>query len=151
MEGRITREVLHTHRLQLLAVSGVWGSTSSGLPGGSDGKESAMWEIWVQSLSWDNPLEKGMVTHSSILAWRISWTEGPGRQQSTRLQRVRHDWATFTFIFWSFNTVNQGPRSLENAVTQELRQPWPLPGTWPQSLTSFPCSCSIQADVGREA
>ena len=37
-----------------------------------------MWETWVQSLGWDDPLEKGMATHSSILAWRILWTEEPG-------------------------------------------------------------------------
>ena len=48
-------------------------------------------ETWVQSLSWDDPLEKGMATHSSILAWRSSWKEGPGRLQSTGLQRVEHD------------------------------------------------------------
>ena len=38
----------------------------------------AMWEIWVQSLGWEEPLEKGMATHSSVLAWRIPWTEEPG-------------------------------------------------------------------------
>ena len=38
----------------------------------------AMWETWVQSLGWEDPLEEGMATHSSILAWRISWTEDPG-------------------------------------------------------------------------
>ena len=38
----------------------------------------AMWETWVQSLSWEDPLKKGMTTHSSILAWRIPWTEEPG-------------------------------------------------------------------------
>ena len=38
----------------------------------------AMWETWVQSLGWEDPLEKGMTTHSSILAWRIPWTEEPG-------------------------------------------------------------------------
>ena len=42
----------------------------------------AMWETWVQSLGWDNPLEKEMATHSSILAWRIPWTEEPGGLQS---------------------------------------------------------------------
>ena len=42
----------------------------------------AMQEIWVQSLSQENPLEKGMATHSSILAWRISWAEQPGGLQS---------------------------------------------------------------------
>ena len=45
----------------------------------------------VQSLGWEDPLEKGMATHSSILAWRIPWTEEPGRLQSMGLQRVRHD------------------------------------------------------------
>ena len=39
----------------------------------------AMQEIWVQSLGWEDPLEKGMATHSSVLAWRIAWTEEPGR------------------------------------------------------------------------
>ena len=51
----------------------------------------AMQENWVQSLGWEDPLEKEMVTHSSILAWRISWTEEPGGLQSTGLQRVGHD------------------------------------------------------------
>ena len=50
-----------------------------------------MRETWVQSLGWEDPLEKEMVTHSSILAWRIPWTEKPGRLQSTGLQRVGHD------------------------------------------------------------
>ena len=45
----------------------------------------------VQTLSWEDPLEKGMATHSSILAWRILWTEEPGRLQSMRSQRVGHD------------------------------------------------------------
>ena len=51
----------------------------------------AMQETLVQSLSREDPLEKGMATHSSILAWRISWTEEPGRLQSMGLQKVRHD------------------------------------------------------------
>ena len=42
----------------------------------------AMWETWVQSLGWEDPLEKGMATHSSILAWRIPWTEESGGLQS---------------------------------------------------------------------
>ena len=42
----------------------------------------AMWETWVGSLGWKDPLEKGMATHSSILSWRIPWTEEPGRLQS---------------------------------------------------------------------
>ena len=42
----------------------------------------AMWETWVHSLGWEDPLEKGMPPHSSILAWRIPWTEEPGGLQS---------------------------------------------------------------------
>ena len=48
-------------------------------------------EMQVQSLGQEDPLEKGMATHSSVLAWRIPWTEQPGRLQSIGLQRVRHD------------------------------------------------------------
>ena len=49
----------------------------------------AMQETRVQSLDWDDPLEEEMSTRSSILAWRIPWTEEPGRLQSTGLQKVR--------------------------------------------------------------
>ena len=56
-------------------------------PSGSDGKElPPMQEIWAQSLGWDGPLEKGMAAHSSILAWRIPWTEEPGRLQPRGLK-----------------------------------------------------------------
>ena len=48
-------------------------------------------ETWVQSLGWEDPLEKEMATHSSILAWRILQTEEPGRLQSMGSQRVGHD------------------------------------------------------------
>ena len=51
----------------------------------------AMQKTWVQSLSWEDPLEKGMATHFSILAWRIPKTEEPGGLQSMGLQRIRHD------------------------------------------------------------
>ena len=47
-----------------------------------------MQETWVQSLAWEDPLERGMATRSSILAWRIPWTEEPGGLKSTGLQRV---------------------------------------------------------------
>ena len=50
-----------------------------------------MRETWVQSLGWEDPLEKEMATHSSILAWEIPWMEEPGRLQSTWSQRVGHD------------------------------------------------------------
>ena len=54
----------------------------------------ATWETWVRSLGWEDPLEKGKVTHSSILAWRIPWTV-----ESMGSQRVGHDWVTFPFTF----------------------------------------------------
>ena len=50
-----------------------------------------MWETWVYSLGWEDPLEEGMATHSSILAWRISQTEETARLQFMGSQRVGHD------------------------------------------------------------
>ena len=55
-----------------------------------------MQEMWVRSLGQEDPLEEGMATHSSILAWGIPWTEEPGRLQSMGSQRVGHNWATNT-------------------------------------------------------
>ena len=52
------------------------------------------WETRDQSLGWEDPLEKEMATHSSVLAWRIPWMEEPGRLWSMGSQRVGHDWAT---------------------------------------------------------
>ena len=54
-------------------------------------KNPAMQETWVQSQGWDDPLEKEMATHSSILVWRIPWTEEPGGLQSLGSQSVGHD------------------------------------------------------------
>ena len=51
----------------------------------------AVWQTWVRSLGWKDPLEKGMATHSSILTWRIPWTQEPGGLQSMGSQRVGHD------------------------------------------------------------
>ena len=51
----------------------------------------AMQDTWVRPLGWEDPLEEGMATHSSILAWRIPWTEELGGLQSMGLQRVRHN------------------------------------------------------------
>ena len=56
----------------------------------------AMWETWVRSLGWEDPLEKGKATHSSILAWRIPWTTVHGAQ------RVGHNQGTFTFLLKIF-------------------------------------------------
>ena len=65
-----------------------------GFPSGSTVKNlPVMQEMQVQSLGQEEPLEEGMETHSSILAWRIPWSEEPGRLQSVGLQRVGYDWA----------------------------------------------------------
>ena len=64
-----------------------------------------MRETWVWSLGQEDPLEKEMTTHSSILAWKIPWTEEPGRLQSMELQRVGH--------YWETNTVSPAFRDTE--------------------------------------
>ena len=61
----------------------------------------AMRENWVWSLGREDPLEKEMATHSSTLAWKIPWTEKPGRLQSMGSQRVRHDWTTSLYLYYS--------------------------------------------------
>ena len=55
---------------------------------------SAMQQPWVRSLGWEEPLEKEIAAHSSILAWKIPWTAEPGRLPSMGWQRVRHNWVT---------------------------------------------------------
>ena len=69
----------------------------------------AVWETWVQSLGQGDPLEKGMATHSSVLVWRIPWTEKPGGLQSMGSQRVIHDWVTNTLALpdWRRDEVSR--------------------------------------------
>ena len=105
----------------------------------------AMRETWVQSLGWEDPLEKEMATHSSILAWRILWTEELGGLQSTGLQRVGHNWAT------SLHFSNEGASLLAQLVKICLQcgkpgfNPWvgtiswrreclPTPVFWPREF-----------------
>ena len=64
----------------------------------------AMWDTQVQSLGRES-LEAGMATHSSILAWRIPWTEEPGGLQSMGLQRVRHDWAANDIHIYTYTKI----------------------------------------------
>ena len=78
----------------------------------------AMWETWIRSLGWDDPLKKGKATHSSVLAWRIPWTI-----QSKGLQRVRHDWATFNFTL-GFPDSSAGKES-----TCKAGDPGSIPGS----------------------
>ena len=80
-----------------------------GFPGGSAVKNlPARQEAWIQSLDQEDPLEKEMATHSSILAWEVPWTEEPGRLQPWGCKRIRRDSATkqqqrynyFTVLCW---------------------------------------------------
>ena len=71
----------------------------------------AVQETWVWSLGQEDPLEKGMTTLSTILAWRIPWTEEPGTLQSMGSQRVGHNWATITFTFKVFPVLMYGCKS----------------------------------------
>ena len=65
----------------------------------------AVLETWVQSLGCEDPLEKGMATHCSMLAWRIPWTEESCGLQSMGLQRVRHNCVTNAFTFYMASTA----------------------------------------------
>ena len=68
----------------------------------------AKWETWVLSLGWENPLQKGTATHSSILAWIIPWTVW--NNPPTGLQRVGHDWVTLTFTSLSLGAKRKQKR-----------------------------------------
>ena len=86
----------------------------------------AMWETRVQSLGWEDPLEKGMATHSSILAWKIPWIEELGGLQSTASQKVGHDWATSlslspAFLGWmNYKLEWRLPRGISTALDMQM-------------------------------
>ena len=89
-----------------------------------------MWKTWVRSLGQKHPLEKAMATPSSILAWRIPWTEEPGRLQSLGLHRVGHDWVISPFVspneivllFFSMVLGGKLPQNLQ--VVRDLQIKW---------------------------
>ena len=93
-----------------------------------------MSEKWVRSLDQEDSLEEGMATHSSVLAWRIPWTEEPGGLQSMGTPRVRHDWA---------HTHTQSDKELlrTSLVIQRLRIRLPVQGPWVQSLMQEDPTC----------
>ena len=95
-------------------------------------------ETEVQSLGWEDLLEKGMATYSSFLAWRIPWTEEPGRLQSMGSQRAGHDWATFTFTTKNIlKNVVSALIAMSNEGVQNIlsnsRTEWQLHGSTVQS------------------
>ena len=80
-----------------------------------------MQEMWVRSLSQEDPLEKEMATHSSTLAWKIPWMEEPGRLQSMGSLTVRHDWATSLSLF-TFHALEK------EMATHSSVLAWRIPG-----------------------
>ena len=81
---------------------------------------STMRGTQVQSLGWEDPLEKEMATHSNTIAWKIPWTEEPERLQSMGSQRVRHDWVTSLSL----------SGTIINLIKPRLCSLWPPPGNW---------------------
>ena len=103
---------LYSTRVNILAVILECGKMLLDLPVARTVKNlPAMQETWVRSLGREDPLEKGMAIHSSILAWRIPWTEEPGGAQSMVLQRVGHDWAANTTRCYCSGNWVPGPQS----------------------------------------
>ena len=100
------------------------------IPRGSDVRQiqvknlPAVQESWVWSLGQEDPREKGMATYSSILAWKIPWTEEPGGLQSMGSQRVRHDWVmnTFTFLVTLVEVCHRTQFSLPKTHRKERHQ-----------------------------
>ena len=82
----------------------------------------AMQDTWIQSLGWEDLLEKGMATHSNILSWRIPWTEELGGLQSMGLQRVGHNWAI------------KHSTACVSLVAQMVKNPHIMQETWVLSL-----------------
>ena len=78
-----------------------------------------MLETRVWSLCWEDPLEKEMATHSSTLAWKVPWTEEPGRLQSMGSQRVGHDWATL--LIYSGRRTHKGTSESHWDYEAEIR------------------------------
>ena len=115
----------------------------------------AMQDTWVWSLSQEDPLEKEMAPYSSTLAWKISWTDKPGRLQSMGFQRVGHDWATSLSFFHFLSAHGDQGLYLDrgrnwgtlNNRTSSLRQ-WPRWHVNSQLLTPNPRSfCLVRGEI----
>ena len=97
----------------------------------------AMQETQVWSLGWEDCLEKEMAIHSSIVAWRIPWTEEPGGLQSMGSHRVGHDWSDFTFTF-HFHALEKEMATYSSVLAWRIpgtREPGGLPSMGLQSQT----------------
>ena len=101
----------------------------------------AMRENWDRSLGREDPLEKEMAIHSSILAWRIPWTEEPGGLQSMGSQRVGHDWATSLSLSRDNGLYQtRASRRLSSLSSQLLLFPWGCGGCFELFLLSVSLS-----------
>ena len=101
------------HRFQILFEEGLSSLVAQRLKHLPPMQETQVW-----FLGQEDALEKEMVTHSSILAWRIPWMEKPGRRQSTGLQRVGHDWATSLTYFFLCTCPGYKTCSFVSAVSE---------------------------------
>ena len=99
----------------------------------------SVWETWVQSLGWEDSLEEGMATHSSIIAWRIPMDREPGGIQSMESQRVGHDWLTK-----HLSTESVMPSTISCRPLLLLPQPFP-------ASRSFPMSQFFTSGIGASA
>ena len=124
-------------------------------------------ETRVRALGWEHPLEKGMATHYSILAWRIPWTEKTGGLQSMGSQKVRHDWVTNTSLSWEYLrkcmlgtekawTMTQGMQSAQCKEkiwppNQEERSQNSRGLVGPDEKFGFYCKCSRSLFIGFSA
>ena len=100
-----------------------------------------VWETQDWSLGWEDPLEKGMAKHSSILAWRILWTERTGGLQSMGWQTIGYDWATKTF---TFSIKEAWTLTLEESSLEFLSTI--LSVCWLLNKVICPCSSSLSLD-----
>ena len=107
-----------------------------------------MWETRVWSLVQEDPLEEGMATHSTVLAWKIPWMEAPGRLQSMGLQIVKHNWETSLFQggYWVGEPTGTPPRHLDTSQTlwyhpTQLSTKWCYSADWIWFLFLLPMSC----------
>ena len=102
--GRPSRAPLES-KLPPISSSLAWGLWTIFLMAQTLKNLPSIQETWVRPLGREDPPEKWMMTHSSVLAWRIAWTEEPGGLQPAGSQRVRHDWVTNTFTFMRLQAV----------------------------------------------
>ena len=94
-------------------------------------------KMWVRSLGWEDPLEEGMATHSSILAWRIPWTEEPGGLWSMESQRVGHDWSHLARMRFFLSRFFLGSKGQFSNLQPWLKMFIPTSGVWPWLWTIF--------------